>query len=216
MLFDAFDRVRIVSLVERQDRRRQMGRQLAAIGLIGDPKFSFFDAIRMSAPGPFRSSGSHGCYLSHLAILTEAANNRQSVAILQDDCDFLDRIRSYQLPPCDIFYGSHSEDGNTIIGAHFMGFSSRAAALAADYLQQLLDPSFPPDSQACLESGFNPAIRPPIDGSLVWFRRAYPHLQTAFALLGVQRRSRSDITPGALDQIPVVRGAVEAMRRVFA
>ena len=193
-----------------------MARQLAAVGLLDDPKVSFFDAMRMSAPGPFRSCGSHGCYLSHLAILWEAANNRQSVLILQDDCDFLDDIRAYQLPPCDIFYGSHSEDADTIIGAHFMGFSSRAAVLAADYLQRLLDPAFPPDAQASRESTFNPAVRPPIDGSLVWFRRAYPDLKTVFALLGVQRRSRSDITPGTLDQLPVVRGVVEAMRRAFA
>lgn len=212
MLFDAFDRIRIVSLPERQDRRRDMRRQLTAIGLAENPKVSFFDAVRAPMPGLFRSSGSHGCYLSHLAILTNAAKEQQSVVILQDDCDFLPAIHSYQLPSCDIFYGSHAEDLDTIIGAHFMGFSSKAAQLAADYLQRLLDPTFPPDQQASRERTFNPKIRPPIDGSLVWFRRAHAHLKTAFALLGVQRRSRSDITPGKLDKIPLVRGVVGAMR----
>ena len=193
-----------------------MSRQLKFVGLADDPRVSFYDAIRMSSPGCFRSSGSYGCYMSHLAILIEAANSQQRVAILQDDCDFLPAIHSYHPPEFDIFYGSHAEDAETIIGAHFMGFSAKAAQLAADYLQRLLNPNFPPDPVASQEATFNPTMRPPIDGSLVWFRRAYPQLKTVFALLGVQRRSRSDITPGTLDKIPVVRDAVEVMRRALA
>lgn len=216
MVFDAFDRIRIVSLPERKDRRRDMRRQLATVGLAEDPRVSFFDAIRMSGAGSFRSSGSHGCYLSHLAVLIDAANHRQSVAILQDDCNFLPGIHSCELPEFDVFYGSHAEDSDAMIGAHFMGFSAKAAQLAADYLQRLLDPDFPADSKASGERTFDATVRPPIDGSLVWFRRAHPQLKTSFALLGVQRRSRSDITPGKLDRIPVVREAVEAMRKAFA
>lgn len=76
-----------------------------------------------------------------------------------------------------------------------MGFSAKAAKMAADYLEGLLDPSFPADATAMTEPMFNPNIRPPVDGAYIWFRRAHPELKTVFKQLAVQRSSRSDITP---------------------
>ena len=210
LMFDQFDRISVVSLPERTDRRRQMRKQLAALNVTN---FSFFDAYRISLPGLFRSSGSHGCYLSHLAILLDAAQNEQNVLILQDDCDFLPEVRSYSIPECDIFYGSHAADSDEIVGAHCMGFSTKAARMASSYLLTLLDPGFPPDPKAAAEPGFNYTIRPPIDGALVWFRRAHPELSTAFAYLSKQRPSRSDITPSKFDQYPIVRGIAALARR---
>lgn len=210
-LFEHYDSVRIVSLRERRDRRRAMTREMEKFGIKPD----FFDAYQSTERGLFRSVGSNGCYHSHLQILEEASAKKKSVLILQDDCKFLPAMHSFKLPKCDIFYGSHAEDADEIIGAHFMGFSRQAARLAAIYLRNLLDPSFPPDLEASQLSGFNPAVRPPIDGALVWFRRANPELHTEFALLAVQRRSRSDITPrNILDQIPLVRDLLGRIRHL--
>jgi glycosyl transferase family 25 len=208
-LFGAFDRVRVVSLPVRQDRRRSIARQLKGF------TFEFFDAYRVSEPGPFYKAGSFGAYLSHLQILGEAALRDESVLILQDDCVFRPDAYEYQVPPCDIFYGSHGADEDCLIGAHCMGFSASAAKLAKDYLLKLLDPAFPADPVAQGEPGFDPMIRPPIDGALVWFRRAHPELKTAFALLADQRRSKSDVSPGALDRVPVVREAARFTRWLF-
>ena len=205
-LFEAFDRVRVVSLPERQDRRRGIARQLRGVA------FEFFDAYRVSGPGLFRKAGSFGCYLSHLQVLSEAALRNESVLILQDDCTFRPEAYDYEVPQCDIFYGSHAADGSCIIGAHCMGFSASAARLAKDYLLALLDPNAPPDPAAKTEPGFDPSIRPPIDGALVWFRRAHPDLTTAFAHLADQRRSRSDVTPSRVDRLPVLREAVRLTR----
>lgn len=178
-----------------------MEAQLARVGLLGDPRVAFFDALSFSDPGPFLRRGSHGAFMSHLALLQEAAAAGRSVLILQDDCDFLlPEINDFSMPEeWDIFYGGYTASDpqnlteSEIIGAHFMGFSSRAAATAASYLSEYLQPGFEPDPRAAAQPDFNPAIRPPIDGALVWFRRANPQLRTVFAMLGVQRSSRTDI-----------------------
>ena len=208
-LFEAFDRIRVVSLPDRQDRRRSIARQLRNV------RFEFFDAYRISEPGPFQKAGSFGAYLSHLQILGEAALRDESVLILQDDCIFRQDAYDYQVPPCDIFYGSHDADEDMLIGAHCMGFSATAAKLAKDYLLKLLDPTVPADPAAQLEPGFDPSIRPPIDGALVWFRRAHPELKAAFALLADQRRSKSDVSPGRIDRMPVFREATRLTRWLF-
>ncbi len=57
MLFDFYDRVRIISLKHRTDRRADMRRQLAKVGRLNDPKVSFFDAISADEPGLFASKG---------------------------------------------------------------------------------------------------------------------------------------------------------------
>lgn len=213
-IFAHFDRIRIVNLTKRTDRRAEMERELARVGMFGDPRVAFFPAVVCSDAGPFRRVGSHGAFRSHLALLSEAAAAGQSILILQDDCDFLlPEIERYLPEPgVDILYGGYVASDPTnlaesdIIGAHFMGFSRHAAAVAADYLSRYLEPHFPPDAKASAQPGFDPVIRPPIDGAFVWMRRAHPELVTRFAMLGVQRRSRTDIGDQRLfDRIPVLR-----------
>jgi glycosyl transferase family 25 len=222
-LFAAFDRIRIINLHHRTDRRAEMTRELRKVALEADPRVAFFPAIAPVDTGPFASKGYHGSFRSHLALLEEAASAGESILILEDDCDFLlQAITEY--PPLDnwdIFYGGYeaSEPGNPeqsdIIGAHFMGFSARAAPIAADYLRDFLTPDFVPDARAAMQPGFNPAIRPPIDGAYVWLRRAHPELVTVFAFLGMQRPSRTDIgVTRWFDRIPVVRDVAEYLRRV--
>jgi glycosyl transferase, family 25 len=213
MLFDHFDRIRIVNLAHRSDRRCEMNAQLAQVGLQDDPRVAFFEALSFEDAGLFRRTGSHGAFKSHLALLSEAAAADHSILILQDDCDFLlPQVLDYVLPECDIFYGGYSASDpqnlaeSDIIGAHFMGFSSRAAKAAVEYLTSYLLPDFSPDPRAAAEPDFDPNVRPPIDGGLVWFRRAHPELETVFAMLGVQRSSRTDIgDQNWFDRIPVVR-----------
>jgi glycosyl transferase family 25 len=162
---------------------------------------SFFDAIRPDDKGRFANIGFHGSYLSHLAVLGEGG----PVLILEDDCAFYPGANCFYAPECDIFYGSHADDADEMIGAHCMGFSAKAAELAASYLSGLLCGDIGPDPRALREGVCDPAILPPIDGAYVWFRRAHPELSTAFAEISYQRSSRSDCTPGRLDSIPVVR-----------
>ncbi|WP_432199772.1 hypothetical protein ACRAQ7_08695 [Erythrobacter sp. W53] len=222
-LFAAFDQIRIVNLASRTDRRAEMERELASVGLRDDPRVAFFPAISCEDSGPFLRKGSNGAFQSHLTLLRGAAEAGQSILIFQDDCDFLAaEMAKYTLPDrWDIFYGGYvaSDPDNLatsdIIGAHFMGFSPQAAKTAAEYLTRYLEPDFPLDAQAAAKPGFDPAIRPPIDGAFVWMRRAHPELVTCFAMLGVQRRSRTDIGDQRVwDQIPVVRTLAGIARRI--
>ena len=222
MIFDEFDRIRIISLPKRKDRRREMMRQLSKVGLDEDPRVAFFDACRFDERGIFRAAGSRGCFTSHQHIICEAAAASQSVLILEDDCDFLPIIQTYESDrQWDVFYGGYTASdmrdpkNSEIIGSHFMGLNAVAAQKAAAYFLRYPDPSFPPDQRAAAKANFDPTIRPGADGAYVWFRRAHPELRTQFSMLSSQRASRTDI--GRLkwyDRAPVVRSLAGIARSI--
>jgi glycosyl transferase family 25 len=223
-MFEAFDKISIISLPHRTDRRKEMREQLRNVGLESDPRVEFFDAVRPAYPGRFASIGAHGCYASHLEILK--ANRGSAVLILEDDCDFAANAADNPLPAgCDIFYGGylwasepeHLETSRVIVGSHCMGLSAKASALAADYLDALIRGDLPPDPIAAADPGFTPGKLAPIDGSYVWFRRAHPELKTVFAdpQIAFQRPSRTDIGDQKLyDRLPVIRSVAELARRL--
>jgi glycosyl transferase family 25 len=208
MIFDSFDRIRVVNLAHRRDRRAQMEGELRRIGLAGDPRVSFFPAFRPEDRGDFTSIGARGVYASQKAILDQAAEAGESVLILEDDCDFEPHVTHYEAPEAwDIFYGGYEPSnwadlqGSDIIGAHMMGFSATGARLMSNYLRDL---SYT-------------GIHPPIDGAYVWFRRAHPGVVTHFAAppLGHQRSSRTDIASLAFfDRWPGLRSMASAARRI--
>jgi glycosyl transferase family 25 len=206
--FAGFDRIRIVNLPSRPDRRREMVGELRRVGLDHDPRVQFADGVLVSDKAPFRAAGEKGVFLAHLNILSEAAAAGDSVLILEDDVDFTPAAKEWQLPPgIDIAYGGYEPsdpydlEGSNIIGAHCMGFSARAVRALVPFLQSLLEHESPP----------------PIDGAYVWFRRQHREFATQFAapVVAVQRPSRSDIAPRrAFDRIPVLRGPISAARGV--
>ena len=205
--FAEYDRIRIINLAHRTDRRAQMAAELARIGLGGDPRVAFFDAVESATAAPWRAKGERGVFLSHLGVLRDAAAAGESVLILEDDADFtaaLDTVFPEQ--DVDIFYGGYealdpsSLESSDIIGAHCMGFSADTARRLVDFLDPLQRHESPP----------------PIDGAYVWYRRAFPDARTQFAMpvVAVQRPSRSDIARLSwLDRTPVVRDAMSLGRR---
>lgn len=207
-VFSGFDRIRIINLPSRTDRRKEMIGELRRIGLDSDPRVEFVDGILVDDKAPFRAAGEKGVFLAHLGIISEAAAAAESVLILEDDVDFTDAAADWSRPPdCDIAYGGYyaadpaNLESSDIIGAHCVGFSARAAHALAPFLEQLLDHESPP----------------PIDGAYVWFRRQRDGFSTEFAqpVVAVQRPSRSDITPGhKLDRIAVLRGPLGAARKL--
>lgn len=207
-VFDHFDRIRIINLAYRTDRRREMDRELAAVGLTGDPRVAYFDAVRPDDAGDFTSIGARGVYASQKAILRDAADAGEAVLILEDDCSFVAGAADRQVAPgWDIFYGGYTaaspEDlhASDIEGAHMMGFSREGVKRISAYLQDLR----------------YEGIHPPIDAAYVWFRRANPLIVTKFAMppLGEQRASRSDIADLKwFDRSPLTRGGANALRRL--
>jgi hypothetical protein len=207
-VFSGFDRIRIINLPSRPDRRAEMLGELRRLGLDQDPRVEFVDGVVVEDKAPFRAGGEKGVFLAHLSILRAAAAAGESVLILEDDVDFTSAAESWQpSPECDIAYGGFSaSDPNNLetsdlIGAHCMGFSARAAGTLAPFLEKLLEHESPP----------------PIDGAYVWFRRQHDGFRTEFSdpVVAVQRPSRSDITPGhRFDSIPILRGPVAGVRKL--
>ncbi len=189
-----YEQIIIINLEKRADRRTEMRRELARVGLDGDPRVRFFPAIEASDPGRWKSNGEHGCFMSHYAVVQEAARSGESLLLLEDDCDFTDAARTSDWGKgFDVFYGGYwvpdfsDPQGGIVQGAHCMGFSSRALPLLAQLFDDVLMAEKSP---------------PPADGIYVDLRRRHENLTTEFALpqIAVQRQSASDITPGRYDQ----------------
>lgn len=204
--FEPFSRIRVINLPERTDRRKGMDKELAKVGLLGDPRVSYFEAIRPSDPGNFTSIGARGVYESQREILRKAALADESVLILEDDCFFAESAQDRDIPDdWQIFYGGytahdpaclHSSD---IEGAHMMGFSALGAKRVSGYLNELSVVG----------------THPPIDAAYVWFRRQHPDVPTYFASppLAGQRPSRSDIAALRwFDRTPGVREVANLIR----
>ncbi len=227
-LLGLFPRVRIINLEHRRDRRAEMIGELERIGIAVDGEHvAFHKASSFTEPGGFRTKGARGCFHSHLSILREAVAANSAVLILEDDADFagnieqllpraLDRLRKANW---SIFYGfagratqgdaevdlSLADPASTISMTHCIGFSADTVRLLVPYLDAMLArPPGSPDGGAM-----------DVDGAYSWFRRAHPVAETwcAYPDLATQRPSRTDITPGLLDQLPVTRQALALWRR---
>jgi glycosyl transferase family 25 len=230
-LLETFDRIRIVNLKTRDDRRRETIDQLARLGLTVDgTHIAFHEACRPDSAGAFPSIGARGCYMSHVALLEEAAAaGAGNLLILEDDLDFANDVDT-RLPRTlgelrdrawSIFYGGYEgyEEplGGGLLGlanpatgvrtTHFVAFTADAVGRAIPYLRAM---------QA--RPAGDPAGGPMhVDGAYSWLRRAHPELTTLLATpeLGHQRPSRTDIADlKLLDRIPAFREMMTIGRRL--
>jgi len=233
-LLATFERVRIINLAARADRRRETGAEFARLGLpIDGDRVAFHEACRPSDPGGFPTIGTRGCFFSHLQLLEMALRDGvRNMLILEDDLDFSRNVDAL-IPVAlnglaerhwGVFYGGIVDCSNpserakteplwraspttSVMGTHFVAFSAPVIQLAVPYLTAMA--ARPPGS---LEGG--PMH---VDGAYSWLRKAYPHVETWIAApeLGHQRPSRTDIhDPGFVDRMPVMRGMVAFARRV--
>ena len=204
--FEAFDEVRIINLVDRTDRRREISDQLKQVGGFAS-NISYFDAHRPSSPGEFPSLGARGCFESHLAILREARERgSRTLLVLEDDLDFTRDGRARidltiaELAPKDwsFFYGAHIMQAKgrrglvqiaadePVMTTSFVAFRSAAIPELVDFLETMSKrPAGSPD--------WGPMH---VDGAYTVFRQLSPKHRTCAALpsLGRQRSSPSDVT----------------------
>lgn len=206
-LFPAYDLIRVINLRARTDRKAEMTAELKRVGLAQDSRVKFFEAMTSDTAAPWRAKGERGVFLSHLAVLREAASKNANLLILEDDCDFTDALpAARQDDGIAIYYGGYDAADPTdlkasdIIGSHCMGFSADTVRALVPFLEALFDHESPP----------------PIDGAYVWFRRANPDMATQFAVpvIAVQRPSRSDIAQQRLfDRLPIARDIAGQARK---
>ncbi|ASC71579.1 hypothetical protein XM38_025310 [Halomicronema hongdechloris C2206] len=226
-----FDRIYILNLPHRVDRRKATIKELESIGVFLKPeKIEVFPAIKPDKAEPFKKLGSKGCFLSVLAILghvrDEGANN---VLIFQDDIKFppffnkheSSLIQQLELQNWDIAQFGHltteiddadikdkfatwRDSESKAIGAHFFAVNGKSLDRFIHFLEELMSrPSGHPEGGAM-----------PIDGAFTVFRRQNPDIVRLLAIpsFGGQRSSRSDVTPKWFDKLPVTSNLAQLYR----
>lgn len=201
MFAQQYQRIRVINLPSRTDRRREIRQELRRLGLVGDPRLNFMDAVKPQQAAPWRGIGESGCFQSHLKILREAAVAGESVLILEDDADFTGAAMKTQ-PSSDVLWGGYTRrPGGRVEGTHCMGFSAAMVKRLVPYLEDLMGTASPP----------------PIDGAYACFLRDNPEVQVNFCspMVALQRPSPSDIAGRSrIDQITVARPFVALLRKL--
>jgi glycosyl transferase family 25 len=220
-LTDLIDRIYVINLPERLDRKAQISNELKSQGIDWNPsQVICWPAIRPESAAGFPTLGTHGCFLSHLAALQDALSlSKGWVLILEDDAVFLPHLlaalpklsKLLTLEQADLIYlGScqHHETSadldlfslsqHPIVGAH-------AYMVSRPFLNDLI-----PYLQACLTrpAGHPLGGRLHFDGALSLYRQFNPTCRTWLPQhnLVEQRFSRSDIQPHWwYDQWPLIR-----------
>jgi hypothetical protein len=226
-LLQSFDRICIINLPERADRRRAVTRELRRQGVAVDgERVRFVDGIRPSGPGAFPSTGARGCFLSHLRVLRQArADGVRRLLVLEDDVMFSATLaRAGSLGAAlahedwHLAYPGHMQPpqpgplrwercDEPLVCAHCYAVRGDALPTVIEHLE------------ACLSRPSGHPLGSPMhyDGALTVLRAARPDLVTLLATrsLAGQRSSRSDIEgPSWLDRWPwaVLAGALRAAR----
>lgn len=227
-IFDAFQRIYIINLPSRTDRRHAVLADLAAAGIAADDsRLRIFPGVRPDDAGVFPSRGAHGCYLSHLGVLRAAiADDLDNVLILEDDLALEPAARLPQPQLVDVLregnwdfaYPGHIEDSGDLsarpawqvtdrplVCAHFYGLNRRILPVLAAYLEDCMArPDGHPDGGPMH-----------VDGAYTMFRQRNPEVVTLICMpsLGGQRSSRSDIYANRwFDRLPVFREAAGLAR----
>ncbi|HJW27409.1 MAG TPA: glycosyltransferase family 25 protein [Rhodocyclaceae bacterium] len=228
-----FQKLYVINLPSRADRRQEMDEQLNKLGLdLAHPLVHLFPAIRPEDEGGFPSIGARGCFMSHLEVLRSAqARNLKRLLIVEDDLNFaadfnlriIDLAERLAESDWGFFYGGYVVDADLeppdrhglvavppevpVQTTHFLAVNGpEVIAACADYLEAML--ARPPGDP---EGG--PMH---VDGAYSWFRRAHPELPTLLAVpeLGYQRSSRTDVHDLRwFDRMPLAREAAAWLRQ---
>lgn len=207
--WNIFERIYVINLDSRPDRRKEMDDQLRRMGLsLYQPPVELFRAVRPDGAGAFASIGARGCFLSHLGVVQDAVQSKlQSFLILEDDVDFSRDFQQRSDSLADglrttswaLFYGGYRLDrepagcgcvrlspDREVQTAHFLGVrgSDVARALLVYMQAQLGRPAGDP-----LGGPMH------VDGTYSWFRKEHPDLVTLLSVpeIAHQRSSQSDI-----------------------
>ena len=227
-----FDKVYIINLPERDERRREITNQFRKIGVSIDSGFvSFFPAIRPADQAEFPSIGARGCFLSHLEVISYALRDgNSSILILEDDADWTsaalnsrhDFPRVLSETPWTFLHGGLGKSASSNVSGvelhplrpdqpmsltHFIGLRGSAIKSAKEFLTEMLK------RPAGSEQG-GPMH---VDGAYSWLREAHPEI-TGYICepsLAKQRPSESDITPASgIRALPIIRHFLTIVRRV--
>ncbi len=237
ILRDLFERIFVINLAERQDRRNEIADQLALVGLtFEDPLVELFPAVRPADRGDFPSIGARGCFMSHLGIIERAVGlGLTRILILEDDMDWtrvITNISGEDLrlltetdwhflhggqvtgPPKEAspFGMKRLDPKESLLCSHFIGLRGEIIQKAFPYLKDML----------AREPGSPDGGPMHVDGAYSWLRKDFPGFvgYVCEPALAMQRPSRSDIAevkgwralPGMQSVLEAVRGLRKRLR----
>jgi len=221
-LGDIIDRIYVINLPERRDRKAQISRELQRCGLDWHPeRVICWPAHRPNEDDGFPSIGARGCFLSHLGALEHAQMFASHyVLILEDDAVLLPQL-TRQLASLaellrdkspDLVYLGHCriESGPMLAATPFQPCLSPVEGAHAYLVHTRVFPILLPYLRGCLTrpAGHPEGGRLHFDAALTLFRGFHKEYSTwlAYPALVEQRFSRSDIQPRWwYDSWPVVR-----------
>jgi glycosyl transferase, family 25 len=224
----------LVNLPERKDRLEAAKKELARVGWsLGPAGVTLYAAKRFSDSAGFPSPSARGCFISHSECLKEALRlGKTSVLMLEDDIAFASSLPNLldsvvtQLNEVDwdfCYFGHEQTDSikragpqtdkvtlvpfqGHLLTTHFYLLNARILSKLVMHLERLAngrpgDPIYGPM---------------PIDGAFNTFRLLNPDVVTLVVdpKLGWQRSSRSDINPGRLDRLHILRPLMTALRNL--
>lgn len=227
-LLDLIERIYVINLPFRTDRRSEMTSELDRAGLPFTPgKVELFPAIRPTEAGTFPSIGVRGAYLSHLEVLKLAREQGlNNVMVMEDDLSISPMFRPNQeaiveqlrQAAWDMAYFGHvldlpSRDAvgfvpytDSVLTAHWYAVNGPTIERLITFMEVMMtrEPGHPDGSP------MDP------DGAFSTFRDQNPGVRTLVASpnLGWQRSSRSDIRPNWYDRTPGLRQFFAAGRRL--
>jgi glycosyl transferase family 25 len=224
-----FERVAIINLPERTDRRAEMDWELGRAGLAPEKgRIEFFPAIKFSEAAGFPNAGYHGCFRSHLEVLRQASQSAlANILVFEDDATISDRfaldeeklveqLRSHEWGIAYFGHGLEDVDVrpaelklHTQGGAphlHFYAVNGKYISRLVEFMDMMLQrPAGHPDG-----GPMSP------DGALNVFLIQNPDVPcyVTSPSLAAQRSSRSDLTPKWFDNLPGLRQAASTVRKV--
>ncbi len=220
-----FDRIVVISLPERLDRRRRVSKQLAQIGSPIGGNVEFFDAVRPTEAAGFPSIGARGCFLSHLAVLERSlAEGSPRTLVLEDDVvfasDFATRapelLAQLAATKWDLAYLGHEAHGD-VNGTGWVRFDGPVQCLHGYTVHPSATHRICNELRTILARDPGDPRGGPmhVDGAFCTIRVQHPEIRTILAVppLVTQGGSRSDIAvPRWFDRAPIVRHLVQTIR----
>ena len=226
-LLHYFERIEIINLVERNDRRQEMLAQLKRLDLSPLPgRVEFFSAQRPTRMGDWPSVGARGCFLSHYEVLRRARDEGlRNILVLEDDCDFAPEFvkQQYRLTQAlsetawDILYLGHRERVDSNGSISLLAWSRPLMTAHAYAVDGVVLPRLVKHLEKVMDRprGHPEGGRQHYDGALSTFRSQNEEIRTVIVVpsLATQRSSRSDINKNRwFDRAWGIRSIAEKLR----
>lgn len=223
-----FDKIYVINLPNRTDRKRQIEKQLEKVNLsFLDSRVEIFEACRPNNKGKWPTIGARGCFYSHLNLLKCALRNGyDSVLILEDDVDWSDSFLKNAETTLDLLEGL---DWDLLHGGIKSGFDAPAfirvlptdelllshfVAIRGEVISQVVSYL---ESMAKREGGHPLGGPMHVDGAYNWFRKDNPTVSAYLATpaIALQRPSRTDVHELAWpDRTPILSHIINYFRPV--